>query len=82
MSKTIHAQQKVQQITYLLIAIFLALFALQSVFNAQVSAAQITSRKVTLSNSAGAGTGVTYTFNFTVPSATVLQSMQAQICTT
>lgn len=82
MSKFAQTQQKVQRMTYVLIAIVLALVALQSVFNAQVSAAQITARKVTLSNSAGAGTGVTYTFNFTVPSATVLQSMQAQICTT
>lgn len=82
MSKFAYTQQKTQQATYLLIAIVLAFVTLQSVFNAQVSAAQITARKVTLSNSAGAATSVTYTFNFTVPSATVLQSMQAQICTT
>ncbi len=82
MSKFAQTQQKVQRITYIVIAIVLAMVALQSVFNAQVSAAQITARKLTLSNSAGAGTGVTYTFNFTVPSATVIQSMQAQICTT
>ncbi len=82
MSVYSHVQQKVHRTIYLLIALVLALVALQSVFNAKVSAAQITARKVTLSNSAGAGTGVTYTFNFTVPTATVIQSMQAQVCTT
>jgi hypothetical protein len=46
------------------------------------SAAQITSRKLTLSSSAGSATGVTYTFNFTVPSTTVIQSAEAVICTT
>ncbi len=82
MSTLTPTQQKLQRIPYLLLAVLLAFVALQSAFNAQVSAAQITARKVTLSNSAGAGTAVTYTFNFTVPTATVIQSMQAQICTT
>ncbi len=66
----------------ILIATILGLSILISITPADVSAAQITSRKLTLSNSAGAGTGVTYTFNFTVPSATVLKSFQAEICTT
>lgn len=58
-------------------------FLLTSVFfaiNASASAAQITARKLTLGSSA-ASAATTYTFNFTVPSSTVLQSMQAQICT-
>lgn len=45
-------------------------------------AAQISTRKLTLSNSAGGASGVTYTFNFTLPTATVLQSAEFQICTT
>lgn len=47
-------------------------------------AAQITARKLTLSSSSPAGSSATttYTFNFTVPSGTVLQSMAADICTT
>lgn len=65
-----------------LITTVLSFSILLSLSPANVSAAQITARKLTLSNSAGAGTGVTYTFNFTVPSATVLKSFQAQICTT
>ncbi|MBP7806992.1 hypothetical protein KA047_00660 [Candidatus Saccharibacteria bacterium] len=71
-----------ERLPRILIATVLFLTLVLSVIPKHVSAAQITSRSVTLSNSAGAGTGVTYTFNFTVPSATVLQSMQAQICTT
>jgi hypothetical protein len=59
------------------IALLLALIA-----PLPASAAQITSRKLTLSNSAGSASGVTYTFNFTVPSATVIQSAEAVICTT
>src|SRR3989338_1483613 len=48
------------------------------------SAAQITSRKLTLSTSSAASGAATttYTFNFTVPSATVLQSFEAEVCTT
>lgn len=47
-----------------------------------VKAAQITGRALTLSSSAGAASGVTYTFTMTLPSATVLQSAEAVICTT
>ncbi len=49
-----------------------------------VAAAQITARKLTLSTSSPAGSAATttYTFTFTLPSATVLQSAEAVICTT
>ncbi len=66
----------------ILVAAVLSLYMLIFLSPYTVYAAQITSRKVTLSNSAGAATGVTYTFNFTAPTATVLKSFQAQICTT
>jgi len=48
------------------------------------SAAQITARKLTLSTSSPASSAATttYTFNFTVPSATVIKSAEAVICTT
>ena len=48
------------------------------------NAAQITARKLTLSSSnpAGSNATTTYTLNFTVPSATVLQSLSATVCTT
>lgn len=53
-----------------------------SVLDSQpVSAAQITARKITLGSSAFDAT-TTYTFNFTVPSATVLQSASFTACTT
>lgn len=72
-----------KQIKSSLIRIFSALALLVSIFFVpSAQAAQITARKLTLSSSAGAATSVTYTFNFTVPSSTVLKSFQAQICTT
>lgn len=46
-----------------------------------VFAAQITGRKVTIGNSA-ASASTTYTFNFTAPSATVIQSAEFVACTT
>ncbi len=62
-----------------LILAFCMLFIIPS-----ASAAQITSRKLTLSSSSAAASNATtsYTFNFTVPSSTVLQSLSADICTT
>lgn len=48
---------------------------------ARVEAAQITGRTLTLGSSVASAT-TTYTFTFTVPSSTVLQSFEAVICTT
>lgn len=50
-------------------------------FVGHVSAAQMTSRKLTLGSSV-ASASTTYTLQFVLPSTTVLQSFQAQICTT
>lgn len=48
-----------------------------------VLAAQITGRSVAISSSAPAATGVTYSFNFTVPNtATPVKSVQIDICDT
>lgn len=65
----------VATITLLLLAVFVPQSA---------SAAQITGRKFTLSNSAGAATSVSYTFvSAAVPtSGTALKSVAAQACTT
>lgn len=51
----------------------------------RADAAQLTSRKLTLSNSASTGadrTNVTYTFNFTPPTATNVKSVNIDFCTT
>ncbi len=50
----------------------------------KISAAQITSRKVTLSTSSPSASAATttYTFNFTLPSSTVLKSFEGLVCTT
>lgn len=82
MIKTIKNQQLSNVLVSLVLVFALVTAALQYVVMPTASAAQITARKVTLSNSAGGATGVTYTFNFTLPSATVVQSMAAQVCTT
>jgi len=47
-----------------------------------VSAAQLTSRSVTVSSSAPSETGVTYTFNFDTADTTPVQSVNIDFCTT
>lgn len=75
MTKT---QSLLKKVSYAFIALAIAVVpVLQST---QASASQITARKVTLSSSLSAATGVTYTFNFTVPSATVIKSVGFQFC--
>ena len=65
-------------------AVILTLATIAAVLPQSAFAAQITARKLTLSTSSAAASAATttYTFNFTVPSATVLQSFEAIICTT
>lgn len=47
-----------------------------------VEAAQLTSRKVTVSSSAASGANTTYTFNFTPAAATAIKSVNIDFCTT
>ncbi len=47
-----------------------------------VWAGEITDRSLTVSSSAAGASGVNYSFNFSVPSSTVIESFSAQICTT
>jgi hypothetical protein len=70
---------------YLAAAAALLLATMQALVVPQTAnAAQITARKLTLSSSNPAGSNATtsYTFNFTVPSGTTLQSLSATVCTT
>lgn len=60
---------------------FTVVALLMAYYPAVASAAQITGRSVIIGNSA-AGATTSYTFNFTVPSATVLQSAAFAACTT
>lgn len=64
-----------------LVTILFTLASVLFVFTSHAAAAQMTSRKVTLGSSVASAT-TTYTFQFVLPSSTVLQSFQAQICTT
>lgn len=66
-------------------AFVLALASLQiAILNQHVYAAQITNRTLTLSSSSAAAASATtsYTLTFTVPSATVVQSFDMEICQT
>lgn len=62
-------------------AFVLAVSTLLLALSGTATAAQMTTRKVTLGSSV-ASASTTYAFSFVLPSSTVLQSFQAQICTT
>ena len=59
----------------------LTVASLLPAFSGVVSAAQITNRSVTIGSSA-ASAQTTYSFAFTVPSATAIRSAAFQACTT
>jgi hypothetical protein len=72
---------RITVIKTLTLALIMSIVPLTSI--AQVHAAQITNRSVTLSNSAGAATGVTYSLaSAALPTATAVKSVQIQLCTT
>jgi hypothetical protein len=78
-------RNRLNQGLYIALAILIATVYLQAfLLNQKVSAALITNRTLTLSSSspdAGAAT-TTYTLTFTLPSNTVLQSFDVELCTT
>jgi hypothetical protein len=78
-----HTNKRVLNLLAALLLVFMS-FEVLFFTSAKVSAAQITSRKLTLStsNPASSAATTTYTFTLTVPSSTVLQSFEAVICTT
>ncbi len=70
-----------QKLSYTLTA-FMMLFTVSLMaYTSTVSALPITGRKVTIGSSV-ASASTTYTFDFTVPSSTVIKSFQAQACDT
>ena len=66
-----------KKVLYSVSALLLTLSAIPAV---QVDAAALTSRSVTLSNSAPSATGTSYTFGFTVAQATTIKSVNIDIC--
>lgn len=72
-------KQLLKHVTY---AVSVLAFVAAPILNvAQASAAQITGRSVTISNSASGASGVTYTFTFTVPTTgTAIKSAAFQFC--
>lgn len=79
--KTNNTLQRTLLIT---VAFVMAVFSLMMVTWQSAYAAQITDRTLTLSSSSAdaANATTTYTFTFTVPTATVLESFEVDICTT
>lgn len=74
---------KVQPTSNIFIAASLILSGFMPIIlTAQANAAQLTSRKVTISDSKPDATGVTYTFSFSTATAGAIQSMSFQFCDT
>lgn len=73
----VKSRQLARQITYIFLATVLSLLYLPNI----ASASQITARTVAIGSSV-ASASTTYSFNFTVPSATVIQSAGFAACTT
>jgi len=81
MTTTVKVSMRIAGRALLIAALLLATFVPAN----PAHAAQITSRKLTLSNSAATGTGstgVSYTFNFTPPTSTPVLSMNIDFCDT
>lgn len=77
---TLSVTRKIRNTGLILVA--LALSALPVLSSFPVHAATITSRAITLSNSAGAASGVTYTLSTAaLPTATAVKSLKVQFCT-
>lgn len=73
-------QRRIKRIAIALPA--LVLVALPFLSSPSANAAQITGRAITLSNSAGAATGVTYTLtSAALPTGTAVKSVKVQFCT-
>lgn len=77
-------RQKLSRSALILIASAFALSGLMPILlSAKAGAAQVTSRRVTISTSQSAATGVSYAFNFTLPTGTdPIQSIAFSFCTT
>lgn len=82
MHQTTSAHSTIQRALILAIVGFFLIAISQSIILApKAQAAQITSRKLTLGNSA-ASSSTTYTFDFTTATTATFQSFSAEICTT
>lgn len=75
---------KIHSALKVVVAIVFTCAPLLASLSQHVEAAQITNRKVTISNSAGAATGVTYTVSSSAlpTTGTPVQSVEAKACTT
>lgn len=76
-------RERVKQYSNVLIAASLAFSGVMPIIlSQQAGAAQLTQRSVTVSTSQPSAAGVTYSFSFTTATASAIQSMVFQFCTT
>lgn len=76
-------QQRISNSTNILIAVVFALSGFMPIIlTSHADAAQLTSRRVTITDSTPSATGVAYRFDFTIPSTTAIQSIRFEFCTT
>lgn len=76
-------QERAERSSSLLIALAFALSGMMPIIlTAQASAAQLTSRRVTVSTSQADAANVTYSFAFTTATSSLIQSMTFQFCGT
>lgn len=68
-------------VTFLQVAVLAVAGLLPVLLMGRADAATLTSRSVTITNSKVSQTGVSYDFDFTLPSATPVQSMRFEFCT-
>jgi len=77
------AKSKINDCSRWIVVILLVVASLTPMIDVKkASSAQLTSRKVTMTSSKASQTGVNYTFNFTLPGTTAVQSIIFQFCTT
>ena len=65
---------------FIQIAILLLAVSIPILLNTRAEAAQLTSRSITLSSAIPAASSVTYTFGFTLPTATTTLGIKFQAC--
>jgi hypothetical protein len=86
MKQTLHRLDYRSSITRMLLiaaaGVLLAASMIQIFGSTSADAAQLTARKVTISDSEISATGVDYTFNFTTATAAAIQGVRLQFCTT
>ncbi len=79
---TINLASNLRKLMILMAVTGLVLASMSTIFSGRAHAAQMGSRKVTISDSKISATGVNYTFTFTTATSAAIQGVRLQFCTT